>query len=42
MRYTRGLYHPSAFQFNLLGADMIEQPDSVAEQYRHEVKPYFV
>jgi hypothetical protein len=30
-----------AFQFNLLGADMLEQPDSFPEEHRHEVNQQF-
>lgn len=37
MRDSKGLDHPSAFQFDLLSADMIEQSPTIPEQYGHEV-----
>ena len=39
---TRGLDHPRCFQFNLLSANMLEQPSPFTEQYGHEVNLYFV
>jgi len=37
VRYAMGFYHPGSFQFNLHGAEMIEQSDTVAKQHRREV-----
>jgi hypothetical protein len=39
---TRGLDHPRSFQFNVLSAEMVEQPPSFTEEYGHEVNVYFV
>jgi hypothetical protein len=37
MGHPRGLDHPSAFQFNVLGANVVEQSPTVAKQHGHEV-----
>ena len=42
IRYPRDLYHPRAFQFDRLGADVREQPGTFAEQCGYQVNPYFV
>jgi hypothetical protein len=42
MRDARRLCHSGAFQFNLLGADMLEQSDTFTEEHRHKVNQYFV
>ncbi len=42
MRCPRGLYHPRAFQFDLLGAQMAEQPDAPSEQDGHQIDVYLV
>jgi hypothetical protein len=42
MRYSRELDHPCTLQFDLLGAQMIEQSDSVAEEYGDKVDLQFI
>ena len=39
---ARGLYHADFLQFNVLSANILEQSDTFAEQYGHEVKKHFV
>jgi hypothetical protein len=34
---TSGLAHTGLLEHNLLGAEMLEQSDTVTEQYGHEV-----
>jgi hypothetical protein len=39
---ARSLGRTNFLQFNLLSANILEQRDTFAEQYVHEVKMYFV
>ena len=39
---ARSLYHADLLQFNVLSAMFLEQSDTFAEQYGHEVKMHFI
>ena len=42
MRYPRGRYHPRAFQFDWLIAQVVEKSDTVTQQDGHQIDTYFV
>ena len=42
MRYTRGVHDSDDLQLDVLGAEVVEQADTRAEQHRHKVDLYFV
>lgn len=37
MRYTKGLYYPGLFQFDVLRAEMLEQSNTAVKEHGHQV-----